>query len=258
MTAYAEFQRFVLAFVLCALRVGTAMALLPAMSSALIGGVVRRMVTLAFAFLILPVAMDWMPPGELHMGLLCVIGLKEVVIGAIIGFVASIPFTIAENVGDFIDNQRGATMGELFSPLSGTQVSVLGTFFTQLVAVIFYAGGAVAVFLAVVYMSYDVLPLFGGVSVASNTPEVALGLLDTMTERTFMISAPIVIIMLLATIGLGFVNRTAPQLNVFFLSMPIKSALGLAILAIYLQFVIRELMYTEEGAIFGPVLQLLR
>jgi type III secretion protein T len=63
--------------------------------------------------------------------------------------------------------------------------------------------------------------------------------------------------MFLATLGLGLVNRTAPQLNVFFLSMPVKSALGVAMLIIYLPFIMDMLMYTKEGAILGPVQKLL-
>ena len=59
--------------------------------------------------------------------------------------------------------------------------------------------------------------------------------------------------MFLATLGLGFVNRTAPQLNVFFLSMPIKSALGVAMLIIYLPFIMDMLMYTRDTSILDPV-----
>ena len=66
-----------------------------------------------------------------------------------------------------------------------------------------------------------------------DAPAFALDTLDGMIRSTVIISAPVIIIMFLATIGLGFVNRTAPQLNVFFLSMPIKSALGVAMLVVY-------------------------
>ena len=99
---------------------------------------------------------------------------------------------------------------------------------------------------------------------APNTPNTApdaptqiLGSLDGMLRATVVIAAPVIIIMFLATLGLGLVNRTAPQLNVFFLSMPIKSALGIAMLVIYLPFIMDMLMYTKEGAILGPVRLLL-
>ena len=52
-------------------------------------------------------------------------------------------------------------------------------------------------------------------------------------------------------------NRTAPQLNVFFLSMPVKSALGVAMLIVYLPFIMDMLMYTKDGAILDPVRRLL-
>ena len=63
--------------------------------------------------------------------------------------------------------------------------------------------------------------------------------------------------MFLATLGLGLVNRTAPQLNVFFLSMPIKSALGIAMLVIYLPFILDMLMYTKDASILDPLRNML-
>ena len=161
-------------------------------------------------------------------------------------------------MGNFIDNQRGATMGEVYSPLSGAQVSTTGIFFTQIVSTVFFVGGAILVFLGALYSSYSIWPVFAkGVAFAKDAPMQILGSLDGMLRTTVVISAPVIIIMFLATLGLGLVNRTAPQLNVFFLSMPVKSALGVAMLIIYLPFIMDMLMYTKEGAILGPVQKLL-
>ena len=52
-------------------------------------------------------------------------------------------------------------------------------------------------------------------------------------------------------------NRTAPQLNVFFLSMPVKSALGVAMLIIYVPFVMDMLMYTKDASIIDPIRKIL-
>jgi type III secretion protein T len=48
-----------------------------------------------------------------------------------------------------------------------------------------------------------------------------------------ILAAPMVICMFLVDFSLGLVNRFAPSLNVFFLSMPIKSALSLLVLVLY-------------------------
>jgi type III secretory pathway component EscT len=44
---------------------------------------------------------------------------------------------------------------------------------------------------------------------------------------------------------------------VFFLSMPVKSALGIAMLVVYLPFVMDMLMYTKETDILVPARKLL-
>ena len=258
---YIEFHRWILAAVLAMARIGGAFAICPALAESMIPGVARRAAVLGFSCIVIPFIKDGMPPGEPSVWMFAVVAFKEAFIGFLLGFFAAIPFWVAENIGNFIDNQRGATMGEVYSPLSGTQVSTTAIFFTQIVSTIFFVGGAVLVFLGALYSSYSVWPVFpDGVvfpSFSSDAPTRILGALDGMLRATVVIAAPVIIVMFLATIGLGLVNRTAPQLNVFFLSMPVKSALGIAMLAIYLPFIMDMLMYTKGSAILGPVRGLL-
>ena len=253
-----EIHRLVVAVALAAVRLGAAFMLCPPLAESMIGGTARRCTILGFSLLAVPLVLRQMPPGEPAMLVLGFAAVKEALIGAVIGFFSAIPFWVAENVGNFIDNQRGATMGEVYSPLSGTQVSTTGIFFTQVVSTIFFVSGAVLLLLSALYKSYSVWPVFGHfVSFAPNAPQQILGALGEMLAKTVIISSPVIILMFLATIGLGFVNRTAPQLNVFFLSMPIKSALGVAMLVIYLQYIMNMLMYTEDGEILVPAMKIL-
>ena len=263
---YVEFHRWILAAVLAMARIGGAFAICPALAESMIPGVARRVAVLGFSCIALPFIHDGMPPGEPNMWAFSLVAFKEALIGFLLGFFAAVPFWIAENVGNFIDNQRGATMGEVYSPLSGTQVSTTGIFFTQIVSTLFFVSGAVLLFLGAIYASYSVWPVFPeaatgaspfGFSFVSDAPLQMLGSLDSMLRATVVISAPVIIVMFLATLGLGLVNRTAPQLNVFFLSMPVKSALGVAMLAVYIPFILDMLMYTREEAILGPVRRLL-
>ncbi len=142
-------------------RIGGAFAICPVFTDSMIPGVARRVATFAFAVLVIPLIHAQMPPGEPNWWAFAVLAAKEAFIGFFIGFFASVPFWIAENVGNFIDNQRGATMGEVYSPLSGAQVSTTGIFFTQVVSTLFFISGAVLVFLGAIYSSYLVWPVFG-------------------------------------------------------------------------------------------------
>ena len=254
---YVDFHRFILAAVLAMARIGGAFAICPALTESMIPGVARRAAILGFAAFMIPVIHGNMPPGEPNLWMFSMLGVKEAFIGFLLGFFAAIPFWVAENVGNFIDNQRGATMGEVYSPLSGAQVSTLGIFFTQIVSSIFFIGGVIFIFLGALYKSYLLWPVFGEwFSFENDAPIQILDALGSMLKTTVVISSPVIIIMFLATLGLGLVNRTAPQLNVFFLSMPVKSALGIAMLIIYLPFIMDMLLYTNDGAILEPVRRL--
>lgn len=255
---YLEFHRLILACVIAMARIGGAFAICPALTESMIPGVARRAFVLGISLIAVPPIIATMPPGEPNHFIFAIVAAKEVFIGFLIGFFSAIPFWIAENVGNLIDNQRGATMGEVYSPLNGSQVSTLGIFFSQLVSTLFFVGGAIFVLLASLYMSYGIWPVFGSwVSMTDEAPLVVLGTADEMIRTTFIIAAPVILVMFLATLGLGFVNRTAPQLNVFFLSMPVKSALGIAFLIIYLPYVMDMLMYTKEESILIPVRKLI-
>ena len=256
--AYLEFHRWMLAAVLAMARFGAAFAVCPAMTESMIPGVARRAATIGFAWLAIPYIHAVMPPGEPNAWMFSLVALKEALIGFLLGFFAAIPFWVAENVGNFIDNQRGATMGEVYSPLNGSQVSSTGIFFTQIVSTVFFVSGAIFLFLGALYESYTIWPIFTeGFEFSSDAPLRILTTLDDMLRTTVVIAAPVIIVMFLATIGLGLVNRTAPQLNVFFLSMPVKSALGIALLIVYLPFIMDMLMYTNRSAIIRPVRELL-
>jgi type III secretion protein T len=66
-----------------------------------------------------------------------------------------------------------------------------------------------------------------------STPAFLLGLLDRMMRLAVLMGAPVIIAMFLSEIGLALVSRFAPQLQVFFLAMPIKSGLAIFVLAVY-------------------------
>jgi type III secretion protein T len=251
---YAEFHRVILAAVIAMARIGGAFAICPALTESMIPGVARRAFVLGISILAVPPIMAGMPPGEPNHFMFALVAAKEAFLGFLIGFFAAVPFWVAENVGNLIDNQRGATMGEVYSPLNGAQVSTFGIFFSQIASTLFFVGGAIFVLIGALYSSYSIWPVFTeGIAMSNEAPLVILGASDGMLCTTVIISAPVIMVMFLATLGLGFVNRTAPQLNVFFLSMPVKSALGIAFLVIYLPFVMDMLMYGAEDAILAPM-----
>ncbi len=191
-------------------------------------------VVMVFAMVLAPrfvPAVDSLPksPGWLVL----MIG-KEVFVGFAMGCLLALPFWAFEALGFLVDNQRGASISATLNPLTGNDSSPLGLLYNQAFIVFFMVSGGVLILLDALYRSFEVW------HIVHWSPH-----LDPASSRFFiselfrlvgvgvLLAAPPVVAMLLAEIGLGLVSLTVPQLQVFFLAMPIKSAIALLVLVIY-------------------------
>ncbi|WP_053010265.1 type III secretion system export apparatus subunit SctT [Yersinia intermedia] len=165
-------------------------------------------------------------------GLACI----ELMIGVILGFIAALPFWAIDMAGFLIDTLRGATMSTLFNPSMGMESSIFGVLFTQLLTVLFLLSGGFNLVLAALYGSYDTLPIGGGIHSSPQMLMFLQGEWQLMYELCLSFALPAMLVMVLADLCLGLINRSAQQLNVFFLAMPIKSALALLLLLISLPY----------------------
>ncbi|AWK14001.1 type III secretion system export apparatus subunit SctT [Candidatus Fukatsuia symbiotica] len=162
--------------------------------------------------------------------------LVELLIGVIIGFFAALPFWAIDMAGFLIDTMRGATMATLLNPTMGMQSSIFGILFTQVLSVLFLISGGFNQLLLVLYGSYKLLPLGQGIMPSASFFTFIKIQWRLMFELCMTFALPALLVMLLTDLALGLINRSAQQLNVFFLAMPIKSAMALFLLLIGLPF----------------------
>jgi type III secretory pathway component EscT len=64
------------------------------------------------------------------------------------------------------------------------------------------------------------------------------GWLGELMKLSARLAVAAVLVLALVDLGLGLVNRVVPQLNVFYLTMPIKGALGALMIALFLVYLI--------------------
>jgi len=187
----------------------------------------------SFAALMVPSLVDTV---ALHREPLTALGVitKEVFVGMMIGFVIAIPLWAFEMIGDLCDIQRGASIAQVLNPLSGHETSPLGQLLNQAVVTLMFVIGGFLLLLGVVYDSYRIWPVFGWwPQFTPDAPRVGLELLDRLMKLAVLLSAPVIFCMFLAEAGMAIVSRFVPQLQVFFLAMPVKSAIAMVVLAIY-------------------------
>ncbi|ENG1097192.1 type III secretion system export apparatus subunit SctT [Yersinia enterocolitica] len=164
----------------------------------------------------------------------------ELMVGVMIGFVAALPFWAIDMAGFLIDTLRGATMSTLFNPSMGMESSIFGVLFTQILTVLFLISGGFNLVLTALYSSYEILPAGNGIQPTSAILHFLQSEWQLMYELCLSFALPAMLVMVLADLSLGLINRSSQQLNVFFLAMPIKSALALLLLLISLPYALHH------------------
>jgi type III secretion protein T len=110
--------------------------------------------------------------------------------------------------------------------------------------VYFLVSGGFGLMLTVLYQSYLLWsPLEFSISFHHDAAKTLLAQLDRLMALGIVLSAPVILVMFLAELGLALISRFAPQLQVFFLAMPIKSGVAVFMLTIYIGTLFR---YTHE------------
>ncbi len=200
------------------------------------------LVIITFPAVVQEIPMDGKPLGFGPVGFVALIA-KEVFVGFTLGFVASIIFEAIVVAGRIIDFQRGATMGELFAPQVQRQVSMLAQFKLQLAIVVFLTIGAHRFFISALVKSFEFIP-------ATKFPQIEAGwtpaaeFITVLTAQVLSIgvqlSVPAVLALLLTDLFFGLINRVAPQANVFFLSLPVKMAMGIFVVLLSIQIIVTQ------------------
>lgn len=166
---------------------------------------------------------------------LVLLAFKEMFVGLILGFLIGIPFVIVQSAGMFIDHQRGGASLMVNDPTIQNQSSPIGTLFNQVLIVVFYATDAPFLFLDAIQVSYDVIPADKFLNPAlftKDTPfwNVQVKLFNEVMVIAVRLASPALIAILMTDVFLGVANRLAPQVQITFLGMPLKSLLGLALI----------------------------
>ena len=230
-------------------RITTIMIITPFLSSNVITGAGRNAVILSLTLVLFPLLIPAHLDIEIGTLDLTALLIKEGILGTFIGFISSLAFYITQSAGFFIDNQRGATLASVFNPLFGEQTSPLGSAINVIITALFYVIGGFLAFLAIVYASYITWPIFSFYpTFDARFPLYFLAVGDHFMRSTVLLAAPIVFVMFLSDFSLGLVNRFAPQLQVFFLSLPLKSGVSVLILIFYMStfFELSKLEFSDS------------
>ncbi len=231
------FAEFLLVLVRCSGIFGFS----PVLSAAHVPMQVKAGMSLFLALTVFPVVSahsDYTAPPEIWSYVLSIAG--ELLVGLSIGFVAALMVTAVQLAGNLIDFQMGFGMANIVDPLSNAQTTVMGQMYVILATLLFIVIRGDHMVISAVVDSYKAVPLAGAAFSADAAYHV-WGLLGKVFEAAFRIGGPIIAVLFLATVGLGIVARTVPQMNVLMVGFPLKIGIGLLAAAASVPFVIAVL-----------------
>ncbi len=159
-----------------------------------------------------------------------VVAAGEFAVGAVIGFLASLPLIAMQMGGTLAGKQMGLALPAMLDPASGMEVDDLGRAFLVLAVVAFVVVGGVEQVYAALLGSFEHLPVaaLGEQGLATT----AAGLMDACLEFALRVAAPLIAVLLLQTAVLAIVARSMPQLNIFSVGLPLRLLVGLVVLVL--------------------------
>lgn len=235
--------------------------LAPVLGSSTLPRTVKVFLALGLSFAVWPMLwMDSQASGYLSaavrgldlwsLGLLVAL---ELLIGYVIGYAASLPLTGVQLGGHIIDQQMGLAAAQLFNPEFDDQTGVTGQLLFMFALALFVAAGGLNVMLHTLAQTFRHVPL-GGFASFDQIVDMAVGMIAIMFELGLRIAAPILCLMFLVSVGMGFLMRTVPQFNILSVGFAIRILSSMVIMMMLIG-AIAGAFGNMAGEIFGELMR---
>lgn len=145
----------------------------------------------------------------------------ELLIGYLIGFAASLPMVGMQLGGNVIDQQMGLAAAQLYNPDFDGEAGIIGQLLFLFALSMFIAVGGLNVMLHALGQSFRLIPL-GGFTQFDQIVSMIVGLMTITFELALRVAAPLLCLMFLVSVGMGFLMRTVPQINILSVGFSIR------------------------------------
>lgn len=161
---------------------------------------------------------------------------NEATYGLALGLVGATLFSVVRFGGRIIERQMGMAMANIMDPLTGDRTQPLASLLEMIFIVLFLSANGHHLFLLVISRSYERFPAGSMPTI----PVLAAGLTQagsTMLFAGLRLAAPMLAAFLVLIVILGVLARMVPEMNILFLSLPLRVGLGLLMVGIFLPFI---------------------
>lgn len=164
----------------------------------------------------------------------------EVLMGAILGWSAALIIAGACLGGELVAAQAGLSTSSLVDPDTGEETTVLGRLYAWIALAVFVSLKGPLILIGAVVESYSAIPA-GRLLLSTETAALSFGQVGRALELALRAAAPPALALILAGIVLGLLSRASSALPFVALALPIRSVLGVVLIALSLATLIATL-----------------
>ena len=238
-------------FMLVFARIGAMVMLLPGFGETNIPVRVKLSIALLLTMIILPLHRQAYQVDLNSVAPLVVLMLHEIVIGVVLGATARVTLSALQVAGSVIAQQLGLGFVTAVDPTQGQQGLLIGNFLTILGLTLLFATDTHHLVIAALNESYRIFSP-GEFFSSGDVAALATRAFAAAFKIGMQLSAPFLVFGLVFNLGLGVLARLMPQMQVYFVGVPLSILVGFLILAL----VITAIMGTFLDYFVGVMHQL--
>jgi len=210
-------------FLFILLRAGIVLNLLPVFGSKTFPAQFRIGLAVAFSLVLTPVVQF-----PVENAAVPVIIIREVMFGMIFGLGARMIFFTVDMAGQIMSNATGLSIATVFNPEIGQSTEIARLY--GIVAILLFLALDMHHDLITVFVkSYEWLPA-GSPMDPGRLSAAAVSFTGSVFTVSLKLAAPVMIIMLISHVMLGFISRVVPQINILFVGFPIYLVVGFLVM----------------------------
>ncbi len=228
-------------FFLIFARVGTALAVMPGFGAAYVPADLRLALALAIAFMMTPALIANLPVMPATVSGIAILIGGEMLIGAFLGTIAAVIMGALQTAGTLIAYVASMANALIQDPIAEQQSSTVAGFLLVMGVVLVFSSDLHHLMLRAVADSYSLVTP-GQPFPAEDVSQVLARRVADAFALGLRLSAPFVIVALTYYLGLGFLGRLMPTLQVFFFGLPFQIGAQIWVLMIALSSIMMAFM----------------
>jgi flagellar biosynthetic protein FliR len=220
-------------FMLVFARIGAMVMLLPGLGESNIPVRIKLAIALMLTLVILPLHRDAYHVDMQSVAALLVLMLHEIIIGVVLGATARVTLAALQVAGSVIAQQLGLGFVTSIDPTQGQQGLLVGNFLTMLGITLLFATDSHHLVIAALSDSYAVFAP-GDMLASGDVAALATRAFAAAFKIGMQLAAPFLVFGLVFNIGLGVLGRLMPQMQVYFVGVPLSILAGFLIFGLVL------------------------